>query len=119
MGASQVRSKRRHGLLSSAEAAVALGICERTLRRYIQSDRIRYRRLPGGHYRIPAEAIPEFWAESDRRKQARPTSSRPRVAARSTSRRRPVPELERDEEYDLSPEHLAEVRAQLAGTQTI
>jgi excisionase family DNA binding protein len=124
MGRSQVRSKERLGLLSSTEAAAALGVCERTLRRYIASGAIRCHRLPGGHYRIPEEAIAEFWAEHDRRKQARRharASARlpVRPPERSTaSTRRAALGREQDDEYDLSPAHLAELRARFATPQT-
>jgi excisionase family DNA binding protein len=50
-------------VLSTSEAASELGVSERTLRRYITSGLIGFRRLPGGHYRIPREAIAEFWSE--------------------------------------------------------
>jgi excisionase family DNA binding protein len=43
--------------------ASELGVSERTLRRYIQAGLIGFRRLPGGHYRIPREAIEAFWSE--------------------------------------------------------
>ncbi len=115
----------RRGLLSSTEAAAELGVCERTLRRYIASDRIRYHRLPGGHYRIPGEAIAEFWAEHDRRKRARhlaraSTIRRPsRPPQRGTvNTRRPAIGREEPEDYDLSPAHLAEIRARFAATST-
>jgi excisionase family DNA binding protein len=110
----------KRSVLSSREAAAALGVCERTLRRYIASDRIRYHRLPGGHYRIPEEAIAEFWAEHDRRKQARHlarASTRcvpyPAEPSTSTIRRQPLGR-ETEHEYDLSPAHLAQLRARPA-----
>jgi excisionase family DNA binding protein len=124
MGRSRARTPRRRGLLSSTEAAAALGVCERTLRRYIASDHIRYHRLPGGHYRIPEEAIAEFWAEHDRRKRARHLArASARIAGRPSvgstpSTRRPALGRESRGDYDLSPEHLAEVRARFASTQT-
>jgi excisionase family DNA binding protein len=98
-------------------------VCERTLRRYIASDRIRYHRLPGGHYRIPGEAIAEFWAEHDRRKQARHLARASKVRRlgpqRSTANtRRPAIGREEPEDYDLSPAHLAEIRARFAATST-
>jgi excisionase family DNA binding protein len=117
MGRSQTRSTGRRGPLSSTEAAATLGVCERTLRRYIASDRIRYHRLPGGHYRIPEEAIAEFWAEHDRAKQARhlaraSTARRLGPLQRSTANtRRPAIGREEPADYDLSPAHLAEIRA--------
>jgi excisionase family DNA binding protein len=98
---------------------VALGVCERTLRRYIACGRIRYHRLPGGHYRIPVEAIDEFWAQNTRAKEQRRgarahatrASSRPDPI--TTARRRALGRG-RDGDYDLSPEHLAELRARFA-----
>ncbi len=99
-------------------------MCERTLRRYLASDRIRYHRLPGGHYRIPEEAIAEFWAEHDRRKQARHLVRASKVRRlgppqRSTANtRRPAIGREEPEDYDLSPAHLAEIRARFAATST-
>jgi excisionase family DNA binding protein len=113
-------SSRRRGSLSSTEAATALGVCERTLRRYIASDHIRYHRLPGGHYRIPEEAIAEFWVEHDRRRRARRrarNTARPdlRPPERSTDgARRPALGQERGGDYDLSSEHLAELRTRFA-----
>ena len=122
MGRSIARSKRR-GLLSSTEAAAALGVCERTLRRYIASDRIRYHRLPGGHYRIPEEAITEFWVDHDRgtqgRRAARTSTRLSGPPERSTpGARRPPLGREAPGDYDLSPAHLAELRARFATTQT-
>lgn len=113
-----VRSRRP---LTSSEAAIELGVCERTLRRYIATDRIRHHRLPGGHYRIPAEAIDEFWAANTK---ARPPAPAPapnsgegvvRVARRPAARRRPPLGREQSHSYDLSPEHLAELRARVTG----
>jgi excisionase family DNA binding protein len=112
-------SRRRS--LSSSEAAAELGVCNRTLRRYIASDRIRYHRLPGGHYRIPAEAIEEFWAANEKaRAPARahvPTEGRDAARGaprRQAARRRPPLGREPPRSYDLSPEHLAELRARVA-----
>jgi len=108
--------------LSSSEAAAELGVCKRTLRRYIASDRIRHHRLPGGHYRIPAEAIEEFWAANE--KASAPGAARvpggnggaAEPAARHPAARRRRPPLGREppRSYDLSPEHLAELRARVA-----
>ncbi len=41
------------------------GVHERTLPRYMSSGLLGCRRLPGGHYRIPEEAIHEFWGAGD------------------------------------------------------
>jgi excisionase family DNA binding protein len=105
--------------LSSSEAADELGVCERTLRRYIASDRIRHHRLPGGHYRIPAEAIDEFWATNEKARAPTPLPDRDEHGGRSASRRpaarrRPPLGREQPASYDLSPEHLAELRARVA-----
>ena len=108
------------GPLKCSEAAARLGICERTLRRYMQAGRIRYHRLPGGHYRIPEDAIEEFWCEHgpprsrSRRRHASP--AREPVLRRPTQRpstgRRSRLGQESPEDYDLSPAALAELRAQ-------
>jgi excisionase family DNA binding protein len=108
--------------LSNSEAAAELGVSERTLRRYIASDAIRHHRLPGGHYRIPAEAIEEFWAAHE--KARAPVSAhvpsggsdaaRPAAHRRPAARRRPPLGREPPRSYDLSPEHLAELRARVA-----
>ncbi len=45
------------GPLSTREAAAALGVHERTLRRHIASGRLAYRKLPRGHYSIPTKAM--------------------------------------------------------------
>jgi len=85
-------------VLSTSQAARELGVSERTLRRYIQSGLIGFRRLPGGHYRIPSEAITEFWSEHaplPRRPGRRaPLGGRPRPRAgkmrtAGATRRRP------------------------------
>jgi excisionase family DNA binding protein len=108
--------------LKCSEAAARLGICERTLRRYMQADRIRYHRLPGGHYRIPEGAIDEFWSEHDphrpRRRHA-PAEVAParnpgvrRQPQRPSAGRRPRLGEEPQEDYDLSPAALAQLRVQ-------
>jgi excisionase family DNA binding protein len=51
--------------LTTRQAAARLGVHERTVRRYIASGLLSYRRLPSGHYRVPAEAILEFWVRTD------------------------------------------------------
>jgi excisionase family DNA binding protein len=111
------QSDRRRQPLSSSEAARALGVCERTLRRYIASNRIRHHRLPGGYYRIPAEAIDEFWAANekartpplpDRDERGRPAASRRPVTRRAAPLGRAGPRG-----YDLSLEHLAQLRARV------
>jgi excisionase family DNA binding protein len=113
-------SARPRQPLSSSEAARALGVCERTLRRYIASDRIRHHRLPGGQYRIPAEAIDEFWAANEKARAPRSLPDRDEhrgrpVASRRPAARRAAP-LGREQAplYDLSPEHMAQLRARVA-----
>jgi len=71
-------------VLSTSEAASELGVSERTLRRYIVSGLIGFHRLPGGHYRIPREAIAEFW--SDHSPTPRPAGRRAPLVARPRSR---------------------------------
>jgi excisionase family DNA binding protein len=90
-------------------------VCERTLRRYIEAGLIGYRRLPGGHYRISEDAIAEFWARQDSRRAARRVA---RAATRHAppergpgKRRAPIGTESEDPDYDLSDEHLAELRA--------
>lgn len=112
--------------LSTREAAAALGVHERTLRRYMSSGLLGCRRLPGGHYRIPEEAIHEFWGTGDvpvrggRRRQ--PEAERPSVnasgwASKTRTRRARRPRLGDEDSvafYDLSPEALAALRARVA-----
>jgi excisionase family DNA binding protein len=106
------------GPLKCSEAAARLGICERTLRRYMQADRIRYHRLPGGHYRIPEDAIAEFWSEHNpprpHRRHASPALEPVlrRPTQRPSTGRRTRLGQESPEDYDLSPAALAELRAQ-------
>lgn len=112
--------ERERQPLSSSEAARQLGVCARTLRRYIASDRIRHHRLPSGHIRIPPEAIDEFWATNHRASAPAPlpgrVERRGRVAAsrRPAARRHPPLGAEQPHSYDLSPEHLADLRARVA-----
>jgi excisionase family DNA binding protein len=106
--------------LKSSEAAAALGVSERTLRRYARDGRIRYHRLPGGHYRIPEEAIEEFWHEQDAPRRGHPhrtqTKAAPstRRAGARVGRRRPALGTQPPQDYDLSPDRLAELRAQFS-----
>jgi excisionase family DNA binding protein len=108
VGASNTSSGAERQLKCS-EAAAKLGVCERTLRRYMKADRIRFHRLPGGHFRIPESAIDEFWSEHDARrtraaersmqKSRAPRARRPRPAS---SQRRPALGCEPPDDYDLS-----------------
>ena len=83
-------------LLTTREAAAALGVHERTLRRYIASGFLACRRLPGGHYRIPEDAIIDFWDEGDDagrrgRRRAPAVKGVGRVRYSRASARRPSP----------------------------
>ena len=110
------------GPLSTRQAAAVLGVHERTLRRYIASGRLAYRKLPGGHYRIPTEAILDFWAKTDdadlRRQQSVPGSELASVnvlrTARKAGARSRQPHRPSDAgRYDLSLETLAALRAEV------
>jgi excisionase family DNA binding protein len=111
-------------LLTTREAAAALGVHERTLRRYMSSGLLAYRRLPGGHYRIPAESIRDLWAgddssNPDRRRGPQGTGGPSADASGSggTRVRRSRRRLhdEGADSYDLSPETLAALRARTVG----
>jgi excisionase family DNA binding protein len=120
------RTSYQTRLLSTREAAAALGVHERTLRRYMFSGLLGCRRLPGGHYRIPEEAIHEFLGGGDApvrgggRRQ--PGAERPSVNAsgrasktRSGCARRPrLGDGDSVAFYDLSPDALAALRARVA-----
>jgi excisionase family DNA binding protein len=115
----QASSARR--LLSTGEAAAELGVHERTLRRYIACGQLGYRRLPSGHYRIPREAINEFWRrnaaeEADRKArvagEAHSGGSTRQPAAPRRSRRPALKHTTRPQTYDLSLERLEALRAQ-------
>ncbi len=116
---------RRGGLLTTAQAAAALGVSERTVRRYLSSGLLTCRRLPGGHYRIPAEALAEFWHANDPdwrhhrlpRSGRTPNSPRPdrqrRDPSRSARRQLRLGE-EAPRDYDLSTATLRALRARLS-----
>jgi excisionase family DNA binding protein len=121
------RVQGRH--LTTGEAAADLGVHERTVRRYISAGLLGYRRLPGGHYRIPEEAIREFWSAGGeetqqrwRRARSAQREERPRTgsagaapAGRATDSRREFPTREGSAvAYDLSPEVLAALREEAA-----
>jgi excisionase family DNA binding protein len=112
-------------LLTTREAAAELGIHERTVRRYISSGLLAYRRLPGGHYRIPEQAILDFWDQgggidtTDRQRDplAEPRSASPDPdAVRATAQRSRPPHHCGDSSYDLSPEALAALRARMVSS---
>jgi excisionase family DNA binding protein len=115
-------------MLSTSQAATELGVSERTLRRYIATGQIDFHRLPGGHYRIPHDAITQFWIEHDEKLARRPRRQRPAVAriadragrsrgdpGRTVATRRPRLGDERQAPvYDLSPARLAELRSRFS-----
>lgn len=110
------------GPLSTRQAAAALGVHERTLRRYIASGRLAHRKLPGGHYRIPREAILDFWAKTDdadlRHQQSVPWSEPASVEVLRAARNAGARSLQSHRpnyagRYDLSPETLAALRAEV------
>jgi molybdopterin-binding protein len=47
-------------LLTPRQAAIRIGISYPTLKHWILAGRIRTVKTPGGHHRIPAEALNEF-----------------------------------------------------------
>jgi excisionase family DNA binding protein len=109
--------------LTTAEAATALGVHVRTLRRYISLGLLAHRRLPGGHYRIPESAIREFWranesAQPGRRRAAAGSpsydmaQSEPRTRSRSPRRRRLGADTASS--YDLSTAGLSELRSRFS-----
>jgi hypothetical protein len=95
-----------------------MGVCERSIRRYIAAGRLSSRRLPGGHYRIAPEAIAEFWraheqrvAAGHRARTGAPARTPPARAPLGAGRSR-APRLGAStrREFDLSDEHLARLR---------
>lgn len=59
-------------LLTPREAALRLGISYAALKHWILAGRIRTVKTPGGHHRIPAEALEEFLPQT----AAQPGSAR-------------------------------------------
>jgi excisionase family DNA binding protein len=126
---SKARTPPRVPLLTTREAAAALGVHERTLRRYISAGLLRYRRLPGGHYRVSEDAILGFWrndaeARGDRRRAT--ATDRPRAGVATDPKRgsastrdgalcggRGASEDRSLASYDLSLETLAALRARV------
>ncbi len=118
------RAQHRH--LSTREAAALLGVHERTVRRYIAAGLLGNRKLPGGHYRIPQEAIGAFWSGGGDGARQRPRriraaerpqagSASPIPAERARRSHRGLPAGERPAvAYDLSPEVLAALRKEVA-----
>ncbi len=104
-----------------------LGVHERTLRRYLTMGLLAHRRLPGGHYRIPVEALSAFWEANEKdsvitaarasgsgRAEAAARGSSRRQGSRPSRRRVPLGEDPSDTSYDLSTEALAALRAQIS-----
>lgn len=60
-------------LLSTAEAARAIGIHPNTLRGYADQNLIEHLRLPGGHRRFTRQAVDDFIARLRDRTIAEPT----------------------------------------------
>jgi excisionase family DNA binding protein len=110
-------SARRSVPLTTAEVAAALGVHERTVRRYLSAGLLAFRRLPGGHYRVPTEALDEFW-RADAALQtpsALRTSRQARQRSPSSGNQLRLG-LEAPEDYDLSPATLRAVRDRLSET---
>jgi molybdopterin-binding protein len=68
-------------LLTPRQAAEKLGISYPVLKHWILAGRVRTIKTPGGHHRVPLEALAEFMP------QARSTSSSPRAGATPGSAR--------------------------------
>jgi excisionase family DNA binding protein len=114
-------------VLTTAQAAATLGVHERTVRRYLSSGLLAGRRLPGGHYRIPAAALAEFWHANDastgsqerRRPRDRDASdpqrnARERRAPSRSHRGRLQLGQDARRDYDLSAATLRALRARLS-----
>jgi excisionase family DNA binding protein len=71
-----VREQSSARMLNTHEAAMVLGVHQRTVRRYISMGLLAHQRLPGGHYRI---------AEQDILAPLGAERSGPRHATRSTA----------------------------------
>jgi len=111
--------------LSTREAAAVLGVHERTLRRYISSGLLGCCRLPGGHYRIPEEAIHKFWGAGGApvrgARRRHPEAERPSVNASGgaskmrsgCARHQRLGDGDSVAFYDLSPDALAALRARV------
>jgi excisionase family DNA binding protein len=114
------------GPLTTMQAAAILGIHERTVRRYLSSGLLASRRLPGDHYRIPVDALADFWQASEPRSGPGGAAERgalPETMPGSARQRRPrlVSALNRDDDdapmarnYDLSGRTLRVLRERLS-----
>ncbi len=97
--------------LTTGEVAERLGVHERTVRRYISLGLLRHVRLPGGHYRVPENALSEFMGGSRQRPhRGELLDTSPRGAARPHARSH----LRAEPPYDLSPSALAALRARMS-----
>lgn len=114
-------SSSRVTVLTTAQAAAALGVHERTVRRYVSMGLLGHRRLPGGHYRIPEEALAEFWQANERPAARAPDADpgrstrerdRQRRGRTGASRRRSLGQDDATSPYDLSIEALSTLRSQ-------
>ena len=63
-------------LLTPRQAAVRIGISYPTLKHWILAGRIRTVKTPGGHHRIPADALDEFLPAASASKGAARISGR-------------------------------------------
>jgi excisionase family DNA binding protein len=112
-----VASQRTNkAMLSTSEAAAALGVHARTVRRYVAAGLLVAQRLPGGHLRIPQAAIGGFWDRHSAHKL--PLSTRSQDASEQHARRRrSSPHRHTDTDrarYDLSNAALRELRERLS-----
>ena len=113
-------------LLTTVDAAAALGVHERTVRRYLAMGLLAHRRLPGGHYRIPEQSIWDFWRAwetvpprtsqrvgvSDQMPGGAPSKHRRPARPRPTTRRRRSAGDSPFTPYDLSTAALAALRSE-------
>lgn len=51
------------------EVAKRFDVDQRTVRRWIASDRLKAIRLPGGHFRVESEELERFTAHCERRRR--------------------------------------------------
>lgn len=105
---------RRDRPLTTGEVAERLGVHERTVRRYISLGLLRHMRLPGGHYRVPEEALADFMGGSSLRQHRGGLSGMRLATPSGTARPRARSSLGAEPGYDLSPSALAALRAQMS-----
>ncbi len=63
-------------LLTPRQAAAKIGISYPALKHWILAGRIRTVKTPGGHHRVPLEALDEFLPNSTSTSQAQPGATR-------------------------------------------